>query len=136
MRLSEAIRLGAMLRPQGFGELFTRHGDQIASCAFGAADEALTVEEPDASHDDAEISPVYRLYPFVSWMHVDCPACVRRRWRAEPVESIVHHLNDDHRWTREAIADWVATIEPPETPQETERTSLSAALDPVVGTQA
>jgi hypothetical protein len=23
----------------------------------------------------------------------------------------VTHLNDDHRWTREQIADWVATIE-------------------------
>ncbi len=29
---------------------------------------------------------------------------------------MVIHLNDDHRWTREQIADWVATVEPSETP--------------------
>lgn len=37
MRLSEAIRLGAMLKPQGFGSYF-RHG---ATCAMGAAIEAV-----------------------------------------------------------------------------------------------
>ena len=26
-------------------------------------------------------------------------------------QSLITHLNDDHKWTREAIADWVEGIE-------------------------
>jgi hypothetical protein len=43
------------------------------------------------------------------------------------------HLNDDHRWTREQIADWVQTIEPPQA--SSERT-LAGENDLICGTQA
>jgi hypothetical protein len=38
------------------------------------------------------------------------------------------HLNDDHRWTRERIAEWVATVEPkePEPRTESEQAALHA----------
>ena len=37
MRLSEAIRLGAMLKPQAFARFFDGHG----TCVFGAAADAV-----------------------------------------------------------------------------------------------
>ncbi len=107
MKLSEAIRLGAMLKPQGFGQY--RAND--ATCAVGAA--------MDGAGDSA----------FVAWQELErfldnrCPVCLclvlTETGRGR---NILPHLNDDHRWTREQIADWVATIEPPETPPTIERT--------------
>jgi hypothetical protein len=40
---------------------------------------------------------------------VACPACPRR----EPVSvsRTVVHLNDDHLWSREAIADWLDSLD-------------------------
>ena len=35
------------------------------------------------------------------------PACSYR----EPVSNIIAHLNDVYKWSREAIADWVALFE-------------------------
>jgi hypothetical protein len=36
-----------------------------------------------------------------------CPDCTK----ADYVFRVIAHLNDDHRWTRERIADFVETIE-------------------------
>ena len=104
MKLSEAIRLGAMIRPQAFGHRFRAGG----SCAWGAAQEAIGLHGPH-----------------VSWM--DLPADWRSIWSWRPCPdlscnhrfnySLIAHLNDDHRWTRERIADFVTTIES-ETHQE------------------
>lgn len=98
MRLSEAIKLGAMLHPQGFGGMHVNDG----TCALGAAEDAgfnvnaLVDETINCAHRG---------------QHTACPEC------AHPccgVGGVVVHLNDCHRLTREAIADWVATIEPPD----------------------
>lgn len=95
LKLSEAIRLGATLKPQGFGSYFS--GGK--SCALGAALDAVgraEMEEDDIwpellSHIDT----------------VECPVCARLR----DGHRIIPHLNDDHQWTREQIADWVEQIE-------------------------
>lgn len=53
---------------------------------------------------------------------VKCPGCkkmvaptsIKKRiqWnKAHPLADIVQHLNDEHRWTREAIADWIETLD-------------------------
>lgn len=104
MRLSEAMRLGAMLRPQITGRLLSRWG----SCALGAARQAAGVPTRETvSH------------PWV-WTHTTlshCPACRFSTGYQDFVEQLIKHLNDTHRWTRERIADWVESIEPqPETP--------------------
>jgi hypothetical protein len=103
MRLSEAIRLGAMLHPQCFGTVrilrhdagtpeFTTH-----TCALGAAEEAG-----------------YSLFAELCGQSLatlaDCPICCDR-FQSWTVHGIVVHLNDDHHWTREAIADWVEAFE-------------------------
>jgi len=103
MRLSEAIRLGAMLHPQRFGSYATYRDERgrfcssnapiatiAATCALGAASAAgLTT-------DDAIDSPRFT-----------CPAC---NWHTQRL-ALVIHLNDRHRWTRERIADWVESVE-------------------------
>lgn len=94
MRLSEAIRLGAMLKPQIHGEYSTLEG----SCALGAACDAA-----------GSLNGFREILMKVSCV---CPGDVC--W-AEPekgvLSSIIIHLNDAHLWTREQIADWVESME-------------------------
>jgi hypothetical protein len=118
MRLSEAIRLGAMLHPQTFGAMCVAKlsGEIVSTCALGAARSAgLTKSELD------------RLMGVQSWY--PCPASVGH-CNSRRLTTIVVHLNDDHRWTREQIADWVATVEPADEPHAQPETL--AAVDPGV----
>lgn len=98
MRLSEAIRLGAMLRPQAFGVC-----DPDRSCALQAMAEALGVQRHEGYRD-----ALFKHWPWVHELRAHCPAC-----NCDGIkESTISHLNDLHKWTRERIADWVETIEP------------------------
>ncbi len=100
MRLSEAIRLGAMLKPQAFGD----YTDGIGTCALGAANEAIGL----SANDDETEGP----WPFIA-IGLPCPSC-GVTLGADPetgLGEMVEHLNDYHRWTREVIADFVETIE-------------------------
>ncbi len=101
MKLSEAMRLGAMIRPQAFGGYMVRKGAEYHSCVLGAAIEAA--------------NSGLAAWPWLkSWKyHPFCPACAGGDQSGDAY-SIIVHLNDRHRWTRERIADWVATIEPAE----------------------
>ena len=97
MKLSEAIRLGAMLGPQAFGSLRTSDG---ATCAIGAAIEAN-------GHRGVQ-----------TWWNLMSPGCPVGCDASDQVFSTmillsatIVHLNDDHHWTRECIADWVETVE-------------------------
>lgn len=119
MKLSEAIRLGAMMGPQVRGT-FSKGN---ATCALGAAALAggcrfeLPREGafPTRGNRPATMSVIF---PY-EWMvikqeHV-CPEPHRVRFRKPMLVSrLIPHLNDYHGWSRERIADWVATIEPAE----------------------
>jgi hypothetical protein len=107
MRLSEAIRLGTMLTPQAFRAVFTGDG----ACAWGAA--LLAV---GATRELAVRSAALGRWPWAFLVSVNCPSCGRSRLVCE----VIAHLNDDHRWTREAIGGWVAEIEPadPQSPED------------------
>lgn len=110
MKLSEAIRLGSMMKPQGFGDFYITPiwksngplGLEIplheASCALGAALDATDTDDSD--YPDA-------WNPLVDFRR-QCPQCSTYQ---EIVWDVIVHLNDDHRWTRERIADWVEQIE-------------------------
>ncbi len=95
MKLSEAIRLGAMLRPQ----IKLRNRSELGTCAFGAAEDAAGM----------------RMESIREWEWVqarranECPVCGRGISIANVISE---HLNDTHDWTRQQIADWVETIEP------------------------
>jgi hypothetical protein len=107
MRLSEAIRLGAMLGAQTMGAL-TRGG--TSSCALGAA--YLAAGLLTAKRSSVKIHIAVRTFPaIVAPVHA-CPCCSFRD--LVDLGDVVVHLNDFHMWSREKIADWVATIEPPE----------------------
>lgn len=101
MKLSEAIRLGAMLRPQGFGRSYDKRNG--GTCAFGAACEACGIDVTDDKATGAAKLAWYGFY--ASLMGVPCPVCNASGSVTIP------HLNDHHHWTRERIADWVESIE-------------------------
>ena len=95
MLLSEAIRLGAMLGPQCFDEFHNEQTD--ATCALGAAFLALGTE-------GSFFGPEWCL----GNIPADCPQC---RHKLKNSVQVITHLNDYHRWSRSAIADWVETLE-------------------------
>jgi hypothetical protein len=98
MKLSEAIWLGAMMKPQAFRALFTDDG----ACALGGA--LLAV----GAIGGAALRSVRNQWPWALTVSADCPNC----GRSGPVFGVITHLNDNHRWPREQIAGWVAWIEP------------------------
>lgn len=108
MRLSEAIRLGAMMRPnQAFYNLYDV--DDEATCALGAAAEALGILDTEA------IGGGYTAKAPVEWkafvlQTVQCPEC---HYSIDKVDACIVHLNNEHRWSRERIADWVEALEKP-----------------------
>lgn len=109
MKLSEAIRLGAMMKPQCFNGM--TNPDQTESCAVGAAYDAIGLlgrlrpglDRVNIKELVAEAAPHW--IPIIDAPSA-CPACgYGMKWLA------IAHINDKHRWTRERIADWVETIE-------------------------
>jgi hypothetical protein len=116
MTLSEAIRLGAMWKPQKFGGPNHQLKDETHTCALAAAAEAvgqhmLSVYEPHWLWPWSTVIPKNRYVR-------PCPACgyawLEGSTCAIAVIHVIAHLNDRHHWTREAIADWVETVEPRE----------------------
>ena len=108
IKLSEAIRLGSMLKPQGFGDK-SANPEQEATCALGASLSAIGASVRDVTKYDF----LRQRWPFLC-ERKQCPACGFNR---AALWIISDHLNDRHKWTRERIADWVATIEPEDTQQ-------------------
>jgi len=121
-RLSEAIRLGSLLKPQAYGYYF----DDVGSCALGAAADANGIDLINVQYDDWE-TEVYefleRIYPWITTLQVQYPHKVGV-W--EVMSRIIPDLNDKYGWTRERIADWVAENEPVE-PAEQNPTVLPTA---------
>jgi hypothetical protein len=131
MRLSEAIRLGSMLRPQCRGALRKEYrvgflglfGEKVsASCALGAAFEAAGCEAVPGIVAEASSTfrgpavevgskgPVIQIpdeWQPVFRVVVHCPQC----GEVAKLQRVIAHLNDAHGWTREDIAGFVAGIE-------------------------
>jgi len=100
--LAEYIRNGMKRRPeQAFGDYYT---GENASCALGAAYEAMYRLPADAKgqHPTRDLDWFFDCLDTVK----PCPgeACKKRLYLA----ALLVHLNDDHRWTREQIASWLA----------------------------
>jgi hypothetical protein len=133
MGLSEAMRIGAMLRPQAYGDfrkkirtgflgLFGK--SEYATCALGAAVEAGNIPSILRQVDDNSAAPfrggksragttVEEVQFPQEWLDTirvvaACPVCGKPQRLAQQIP----HLNDKHRWTRERIADFVALYEP------------------------
>lgn len=111
--LARAIRLGAARRPQCFGSYFDERG---GSCALGAAYDGM-YELPRQEKQEGEIIPRHleRLFHCLEDVVKRCPemsaadAACRKRL---PLGAMIVHLNDDHGWTREQIAEWLSNGAP------------------------
>lgn len=102
MRLSEAIRLGAMLSEQGFGD---HPVGSLKRCALEAAADAVAIQCRERSMG-AEF-PILNAPVF---QHLQCPEC-HGAFCSGIAAVIAFCLNDVHKWTREKIAAWVETME-------------------------
>lgn len=106
MRLSEAIRLGALLKPQAFEHLVidTPLSELAGLCALAGA--ALAIGQSKLHYTEFRAR-----WPFTEET-ARCPKCCPNchGWD-DTVLAMIYHLNDYHRWTREEIADWVAVRE-------------------------
>lgn len=119
MKLSEAIRRGANRRPQCRDVFFNRIHGELCSCALGAAFEGgdlIDLAMLDRGIVALHIELVVTFDGFETYSvnnsgmpPYPCPSfscCVRPAQLPE----IIVHLNDEHNWTREQIADWLAEI--------------------------
>ena len=97
--LAEFIRAGAARGPQCFGSYFDEQG---GSCALGAVYDGVY----HLPRDHGKLIPDHleRLFRCLDEVTKRCPAgCAKRL----PLASMIVHLNDDHRLTREQIAEWL-----------------------------
>jgi hypothetical protein len=108
--LAKAIRLGSARRPQCFGSYFDERG---GSCALGAAYDGM-YEMPREAREPGEIVPrnLERLFHCLEDVVKKCPekidaSEVQCRKRL-PLGAMIVHLNDDHGWSREQIAEWLS----------------------------
>lgn len=137
MRLSEAIRLGAMTRPQAFGALSKSRRvsgwrglllgqREMTTCAIGAAIEAGGIgTKPYTATADYEGWRGSKVKAGATVQVLDIPQSWENVWNSchpcpmdccaslvfESVSRLIPHLNDVHGWTRERIADWVESVE-------------------------
>lgn len=112
MELSEAIRIGSAMRPQAFGALFGytpayELGDStLGTCALGAAMDGAGINM-GAWNSQANFQ---QSFPIVH-LTASCPACQTVMLQNTRLANIIMHLNDSHRWSRQAIAMWVEVQE-------------------------
>lgn len=113
MKLSEAIRMNGMMKPQGFGPDAIISAD--APCAIGGA--LQSVGRQSKTNSLSNYGRLLEIWPFARRNISNCPAsdcCDYRGLTLNHLETVLWHLNDVHAWTRQQIADWVATVEPQE----------------------
>jgi hypothetical protein len=110
--LAEAILEGAKRRPkQSFGTYFDGKG---GSCALGAAYEGIYLLPRNVG--EAMPHRLDRFFHCLENVSRRCPAGCKKHI---PIGAMIIHLNDDHHWTREQIADW---LEHPPTPVKNGKT--------------
>ena len=116
VELAAAIRHGVEGRPeQAFGSYFE---GRRASCALGAAYEGMYMLPREAGG----VRPVHleRLFDCLEYTLRSCPEGCKKRLT---LASMILHMNDDHHWTRERIAEWVAPAPEPKPEDKTSVTS-------------
>lgn len=119
MKLSEAIRLGSMA-----SEKCSRHIERPdgSRCALGAALFAVG----ESRRQDIWHLAIARLWPW-TMEELEAGPDGFRFFIPIAIRDVIWHLNDTADWSREKIADWVATIEPQE-PAPTKETVAPAVV--------
>jgi hypothetical protein len=121
LSLSDAIRKGAKYGPQLYSTYLHAKTDDgsIGSCALGAA----WLGAGKTTRHTCNMLSMKVLFPQLLRRICSCPMDCSGPDLYD-VARVVTHLNDHHRWTREAIADWVARLEPEQTPAVVEEPEL------------
>jgi hypothetical protein len=108
LRLSEALRLGSLDNPQCKRHLYDFGTGGY--CALGAIYKAVgwepTVDESRAPQAQrAEMTRVSH----TCWTTTRDAPCEHATYfrHGASIHVLLIHLNDDHEWTREKIADWL-----------------------------
>ena len=97
--LAEFIRAGSSRGPQCFGSYFDEKG---GSCALGAVYDG--VYHLPRNHGKLVPDHLERLFRCLDEVMKTCPnGCGKRL----PLAPMIVHLNDDHRLSREQIAEWL-----------------------------
>lgn len=122
MKLSEAMSLGATLKPQSFGEW----GDDKSTCALGAALDAIGQL---SKYEAVSEKRAKQIWP---WLRVDIsgvyqPACAECGYKFHNILDLVMHWNDKHKHARERIAKWLEKLEPSTEMDRYYREEFSAA---------
>jgi hypothetical protein len=97
--LAEFIRAGSSHGHQCFGSYFDEKG---GSCALGAVYEG--VYHLPRQHGKIVPDHLERLFRCLDEVVKKCPEGCNKRL---PLAPMIVHLNDDHRMTREQIAEWL-----------------------------
>lgn len=101
MKLSEAIRVGSKLRPQGRVSCFRRNDEgQFYSCVLGAAYEAVKGYKEG---DYVCVNDVEDLFPEIP----NTPVHTVNGHFRDTFFSAIWYMNDIEGLSREEIADWV-----------------------------
>lgn len=124
--LADGIECGAAIRPQAIGKFFepTENG-QVTSCALGAAWECAMIEKRGAEaitpaflqegidEPDFTMESVLKLYGFKSRARM-----IEQSYEGQKLctdftglSVLILRLNDDFKWSRERIAQFLREIE-------------------------
>lgn len=110
MKLSEAIRLGSKMKPQGFGSAsINPFADKV--CVLGAAGCAAEI---DFENYNTQYTRLADLWPILLEKVANLPIeglTLMSNLGPYDVQTIMWYLNDIKKWTREQIADWVELCE-------------------------
>lgn len=95
--------------------------------AFGSNDmfpEGISAADEEEGEGESVMDTLVRCVPGIWGMRAFCPACPDKPSLAqsngcdcvtcrkgEPLPRLIIHLNDRHHWEREAIADWLDTLD-------------------------
>lgn len=118
MTLGDAIRLGALLKPQGVGQY-----GSARSCALRAAADALglapTAEAAWRGHarEGIDYNGLIRHFPILDLTVPGPPGLPD----ADRLLYLIWRLNDSFGWTRERIADWIDALPISAPPQAAEQ---------------
>lgn len=100
MKLSEAVRKGAIGRKQCRGMFFARGTDSC--CALGAA----IIGKFGDSRTSLSYVNLISEYPQLRTKEVTHPISLK----VQPLNDIITNLNDDHGWSFEKIALWLEDV--------------------------
>ena len=99
---SEAIRLGCLTTRQ----TFKAYGSGEEACAMGAMVVGLGCVPNQDDYVPRSRAALLAEHAINTVSNKGCPV----RSCSPAADNIVVHLNDDHRWSREQIADWLEGV--------------------------